>query len=88
MTQDTSCFPGALNWEKLSHEAKLRLGIPASLPWGMAKSGVVHNCKFRRKKKAFDLQKNHIYLHTHMPSPLWYCNFYLIQKGIRQEDET
>ena len=51
MTQDTSCFPGALNWEKLSHEAKLRLGIPASLPWGMAKSGVVHNCKFRRKKK-------------------------------------
>ena len=22
------------------------------------------------KKKAFDLQKNHIYLHTHMPSPL------------------
>ena len=40
------------------------------------------------KKKAFDLQKNHIYLHTHMPSPLWYCNFYLIQKGIRQEDET
>lgn len=72
MTQDTSCFPGALNWEKLSHEAKLRLGIPASLPWGMAKSGVAHNCKFRwkKKKKAFDLQKNHIYLHTHMPSPL------------------
>ena len=50
MTQDTSCSLGALNWEKLSHEAKLRLGIPASLPWGMAKSRVVHNCKFRKKK--------------------------------------
>lgn len=71
MTQDTSCSPGAPNWEKLSHEAKLRHGIPASLSQGMPKSGVVHNCKFRRKKKmAFDLQKNHIFTHTYAISSL------------------
>ena len=70
MTQDSSCSLGALNWEKLSHEAKLRHGIPASLSRGMPKSGVVHNCKFRRKKKWHSIYRKIIYLHIHMPSPL------------------